>query len=216
LKGIMRKHVWLLFAIWAAQAQTLEIGVVGGGGFLPGVPVAGAPSSVSAGFQSGPALGAVFTQNMYSRVSGEITYLYEQSNLRLSSGADSASFAGRAHVLEYEILYHLHPPSARVRPYFAVGGGMKIFQGTGAEAAYQVLMQYAYLTRTNELKPMLTFGGGVKIALRGRMAARLDLRDQLTTFPTKVISPAPGMAINSWLHGFVPTVGLEWALASPR
>jgi opacity protein-like surface antigen len=158
----------------------------------------------------------MFSQNMYSRVSGEITYLWEQSNLRLSSGADSATFAGRTHVLQYEILYHLHPWNARVRPYVAVGGGMKIFQGIGAEVAYQPLMQYAYLTRTNELKPMLTFGGGVKVALRGRMSVRFDLRDQLTAFPAKVISPAPGMAINSWLHDFVPTFGLEWALDTPR
>ena len=212
----MLKYVLLSIAVCAAHAQTLEIGVVGGGGFLPGVPVAGAPSSVSAGFQSGPAVGAVFTQNMYSRVSGEITYLYELGNLHLSSASDSATFAGRSQVLEYEILYHLRPRNARVRPYFAVGGGMKIFQGTGAEAAYQPLMQYAYLTRTKELKPMLAFGGGVRVALRGKMAARFDLRDQLTTFPTKVISPAPGLAINSWLYDFVPTVGLEWALNSGR
>jgi hypothetical protein len=212
----MIKYSWLLIAAWAVHAQTLEIGVLGGGGFLSKVPVVGAPSSVAAGFQSGPAMGAVFTQNMYSHVSGEILYFFEQSNLHLSSGSDSATFAGRAHVLEYEILYHLQPRNARVRSYFAVGGGVKVFQGTGAEAAYQPLMQYAYLTRTNELKPLLMFGGGVRVALRGRMAARFDLRDQLTTFPTKVISPAPGMAINSWLHDFAPTFGLEWALDAPR
>jgi opacity protein-like surface antigen len=212
----MRKSIWLLIAVWAAHAQTHEIGVLGGGGFLPGVPVAGAPSSVSAGFQSGPVVGASFTQNMYSRLSGEISYLFELSNLQVSSGSDSATFSGRAHVLQYQLLYHLQPRNARVRPYVAVGGGMKIFEGAGAEAAYQPLMQYAYLTRTRELKPLLTFGGGVRVALRGRMAARFDLRDQLTTFPTKVISPAPGMAINSWLHDFVPTVGVEWALESAR
>lgn len=210
------KYVWLLIAVCAAHAQTLEIGVLGGGGFLPGVPVVGAPSSVSAGFQSGPAVGAVFTQNLYSHVSGEIAYFYQQGDLQLSSGSASATFAGRTQVLEYEILYHLHPRNARVRPYFAIGGGVKIFEGTGAEAAYQPLMQYAYLTRTRELKPLLTFGGGVRVALRGKMAARFDLRDQFTAFPTNVISPAPGLAINSWLHDFVPTVGLEWALGNAR
>jgi hypothetical protein len=212
----MLKYVWLLIAVSAVHAQTLEIGVLGGGGFLPGVPVVGATSSVSAGFQSGPAVGAVFSQNMYSHLSGEISYFYEQGNLQLSSGSQSATFSGHAHVLEYEILYHLHPRNARVRPYFAVGGGMKIFEGTGAEAAYQPLMQYAYLTQTRELKPMLTFGGGIRVALRGRMAVRFDLRDQLTTFPTNVISPAPGMAISGWLHDFVPTFGLEWALDAAR
>jgi hypothetical protein len=212
----MRKYTWVLIAVWAAHAQTHEIGVMGGGGFLPGVPVTGAPSSVSAGFQSGPVVGASFTQNMYSHLSGEISYIYEQRNLRLSSGSDSASFSGRAQVLEYQLLYQLQPRNARVRPYFAVGGGMKIFEGTGAEAAYQPLMQYAYLTQTRELKPMVTFGGGLRVALRGRMAARFDLRDQLTTFPTKVISPAPGMTINGWVHDFVPTVGVEWSLANAR
>jgi hypothetical protein len=212
----MRKYLWLSFAVWAAHAQTLEIGVVGGGAFLPAVPIAGAPSGVSAGFQPGPVAGAVFTQNLYSHISGEISYFYEQRNLQLSSGSESATFAGRAHVLAYEILYRFHSRNARVRPYLALGGGMKLLEGTGAEAAYQPLMQYAYLTQTRELKPMATFGGGLKVALRGRVALRIDLRDQLTTFPTKVISPAPGMAIGSWLHDFVPTVGLEWALASPR
>lgn len=212
----MRKYIWLLIAVCAVHAQTHEIGVLGGGGFLPGVPIAGAPSSVAAGFQSGPVVGASFTQNMYYHVSGELSYFYEQRNLQLSSGSDSATFSGRAHVLEYQLLYHLQPRNARVRTYFAVGGGMKIFEGTGAEASYQPLMQYAYLTRTRELKPLVTFGGGVKVALRGRMAARFDLRDQLTTFPTKLISPAPGMAINSWLHDFVPTLGVEWSLDNAR
>jgi len=212
----MRKYLWLSFAVWAVHAQTLEIGVIGGGAFLPGVPVAGAPSLVSAGFQPGLVAGAAFTQNLYSHLSGEISYLYEQRNLQLSSGSESASFAGRAHVLTYTVLYHLQPRNALVRPYVAVGGGMKIFEGTGAEVAYQPLMQYAYLTRTRDLKPLLTFGAGVKVALRGRMAARFDLRDQFTTFPTKVIAPAPGLAINSWLNDFVPTVGLEWSLDNAR
>jgi hypothetical protein len=89
---------------------------------------------------------------------------------------------------------------------------MKLFQGTGDEAAYQPLMQYAYLTRTRELKPMLTVGGGVKFHLARRMILHVDLRDQITGFPSQVIAPAPGMAIKGWLHDFVPTVGLGWAL----
>jgi hypothetical protein len=205
------KYFCFLIAFWAAHAQTREIGVLAGGGFLPGVSVQGAPGSLAAGFQNGPAAGVSFTHNLYSHWRGEIRYLFEQRNLRLTSGSESAEFAGRAHVLQYDSLYHLHPRNVKVRPYVAVGGGMKLFQGTGTEAAYQPLMQYAYLTRTRELKPMLSFGGGFKIALRGRMAATFDFRDQVTTFPTKLITPAPGMTINSWLHDFVPTVGLDWS-----
>jgi hypothetical protein len=44
------------------------------------------------------------------------------------------------------------------------------------------------------------------------MVLCFDLRDQITGFPSKVVSPTPGMAINGWLHDFVPTVGLGWAI----
>jgi hypothetical protein len=205
------KYILLLLAICSAHAQIREIGVMGGGGFLPGVPVEGAAAPVSAGFQNGPAAGAIFGQDLYSHWSGEISYLFEQQNLRLASSGQSATFSGHAHVLAYNLLFHTRPRNARVRPYLALGGGMKLFDGTGTEAPYQPLMQYAYLTQTRELKPVLLFGGGVKVHIRPRIFLRFDLRDQTSTFPTKVITPAPGMAINGWLHDFVPTAGVDWA-----
>ena len=76
--------------------------------------------------------------------------------------------------------------------------------------AYRPLMEYAYLTRTQELKPMLTVGGGLKLRLGERILARLDFRDQITRFPRRIIAPAPGMTLGGWLHDFVPTVGLSW------
>jgi len=206
------KYFYLLLTIGAVHAQNREIGVLGGGAFLPGVPVQGAAASVSAGFQPGPAVGALFGQDLYSHLSGEIRYLFELRNLRLTSGGASASFSGHAHVLQYELQYHLRPHSEHLRPYLAAGGGMKLFQGSGSEAAYQPLMQYAYLTHTQELKPLLTVGGGVKFYLARRMILHFDLRDQITGFPAKVIAPAPGMAIKGWLHDIVPAVGLSWAL----
>jgi hypothetical protein len=206
------KYFCFLLAIGAVHAQNREIGVLGGGAFLPGVPVQGAPVSVSAGRGPGPAAGAFFGQDLYSHFSGEIRYLFELRNLRLESGGASASFSGRAHVLQYEIQYHLRPRSERVRPFLAVGGGMKLFQGSGEEAAYQPLMQYAYLTHTQELKPLLSIGAGIKFLMARRMVLHVDLRDQITGFPSRTIAPAPGMTIKGWLHDFVPTVGLSWAL----
>lgn len=201
-----------VFAIGAVHAQNREIGVLGGAAFLPGVSVQGPPVPVSAGFKPGAAAGVFFEQDLYSHWSGEIRYLFELRNLRLTSSGESASFSGYGHVLQYEIRYQLRPRSERVRPFLAAGGGMKVFQGAGEEAAYQPLMQYAWLTRTSELKPMLSVGAGCKIYLKRRMVLSFDLRDQITGFPSKVIAPAPGMAIKGWLHDFVPTVGLGWAL----
>ena len=207
----MKYCFYILLVLGALHAQNREIGVVGGAGFLPGVPVQGAGPAVSAGFGPGPAVGAFLGHDLYSHLSGEIRYLFELRNLQLNSGGASASFSGRAHVLQYEVRYHFRPRSERIRPYLAAGGGMKLFQGTGAETAYQPLMQYAYLTRTQQLKPMLSVGGGVKFYLVHRMVLHVDLRDQMTGFPANVISPAPGMKISGWLHDFVPTVGLSWA-----
>ena len=71
-------------------------------------------------------------------------------------------------------------------------------------------MEYAYLTRTQQLQPMISAGAGVKMQLAGKMALRIDIRDQITRFPSKLVSPAPGMSVSGWLHDFVPTVGVSW------
>ena len=170
----------------------------------------GPPLAVSAGFAPGPAAGILFGHDLYARWSGEIRYLFEVRDSRLTSPGASANFAGQAHVLEYDVLFHLRSRESRMRPYAALGAGMKFFRGTGAEVAWRPLMQYAYLTHTNELKPMLSVGGGLKFRLSGRIVLRLDFRDQLTRFPRKIIAPAPQMLLGGWLNDFVPTVGLSW------
>lgn len=205
------KRLLLFIAmVLGARAQQREIGILGGGGFLNGAPVEGTATSVTASFSPGPAAGVLIGHDLYSHWSGEIRYLFEERDARLRSSGTAAGFAGQAHVLHYDLVLHARPRQDRVRPYVAVGGGIKIFRGTGAEIAYRPLMEYAYLTRTQELKPMLTVGGGLKFRLGGRMMARVDFRDQLTRFPHKVIAPAPGMTLGGWLHDFVPTVGLSW------
>lgn len=196
--------------VLGAHAQQREIGILGGGGFVNGSPIEGTATAVTASFSPGPAVGVLIGHDLYSHWSGEIRYLFEERDARLRSGGTAAGFASQAHVLGYGLVLHARPRQDRVRPYVEIGGGIKIFRGTGAEVAYRPLMDYAYLTRTQELKPMLTAGGGVKFRLGGRMMARVDFRDQLTRFPHKVIQPAPRMTLDGWLHDFVPTVGLSW------
>jgi hypothetical protein len=200
----------LAVTLWSAAAQTREIGFLGGGGIMRGVAIQGAPAGISAGLQPGLAGGVLFGQDLYRHWGGEIRYLFEQRNLRISSGNVSSSFSGQAHVVHYDLVYYPGSRESAVRPYLAAGGGMKLFYGAGTETSYRPLMEYAYLTRTHELKPLATIGGGVRIALSRRMWLRIDVRDQMTPFPTRVIAPAPGMSISGWLHDFVPTVGMSW------
>ncbi len=200
----------VLLACAAAAAQQREIGILAGGGWAVGLPVQGAPASTSAGLRPGVAAGAFLSHDLYRHWSGEIRYLFALRSLQVTSGGETASFSGQTHVLHYDLVYQARPVGERVRAYVAVGGGMKIFRGTGAEAAYQPLMQYAWLTRAQELKPMLTLGGGMKFRLGRRMVLRIDIRDQITRFPRKMVTPAAGMKLDGWLHDLVPVAGLGW------
>jgi hypothetical protein len=210
----MMKQLWLFLVLTsAALAQQWEVGGLAGGEFLPDTRVGGTNTAVSAGFHSGPAFGLTVTQDLYPRLSGEIRYLYEQSNARLRSGSVSASLSGQAHVVHYDLVYHYGAIRKTARPYVTAGFGIKIYRATGPEVAYRPLMEYAWLTRANEVKPMLSLGTGVKLRLQPHLLVRLDVHDQITRFPTKIIAPAPGMTLSGWLHDFVPTIGLSYVTA---
>src|SRR5689334_15085355 len=81
----------------ACLAQKWEVGGVAGGGFTNGLTVANAIGTASAGFNRGLAFGAVLGQNLYPRVSGELHYTYNMSDLRVSAGGESARFKGLTH-----------------------------------------------------------------------------------------------------------------------
>ena len=191
-------------------AQQWELGGVGGGGFLSNVGVAGPVGSATAGFQNGAAFGAFLGHNTYSHIGGELRYAYLQSNLLLSSGGSSVSFKGMAHVVHYDLILRTARRNSSVQLFAAIGGGMKVFRGTGAEAAYQPLSQYGYFTKTQALKPMASVGGGVKFFIARKVCLRIEFHDYITAFPTELITPAPGAKFGSILHDFVPMAGLSY------
>src|SRR5689334_20220808 len=96
----------LVFVAPACLAQKWEVGGVTGGGFTNGLTVLNASGTASAGFDKGLAFGAVLGQNLYSRVSGELHYTYNMSDLRVSAGGESATFKGLTHSMHYDILFH--------------------------------------------------------------------------------------------------------------
>jgi hypothetical protein len=205
-----KRWIPLLLLIGAAGAQQREIGILGGGGLSNGLPILGAPVSASAGILSGPAVGVLLGQDLYSHWSGEIRYLFERREFRLAAGGGTAGFSGQSHALHYDIIYQHRTRNNRLRPYLAGGGGVKLFRGTGQETAYRPLMEDAYLTRTQQIKPMLTAGGGIKVQTGNRMLLRIDIGDQITRFPEKIVAAAPGRKLQGWLHDFVPSVGVSW------
>jgi len=191
-------------------AQRFEFGGVGGAGFLGNVGISGSAGSAITGFQTGPGAGGFISEQLNRHLSGELRYMYLPNNLHIQSHDSEATFSGQQHVLHYDIVWHFARPGARREFFVAVGGGMKLFRGTGQEQAYQPLMQYGYFTRTQVVKPMGSFGAGMKYALTPKLILRTEFRDYISPFPTELIAPAPGAKFGSILQNFVPMVGISY------
>ena len=117
-----------------------------------------------------------------------------------------------SHVVHYDLIFKTTRNSGRVQLFAAVGGGMKVFRGTGKEAAYQDLSQFGYFTKTQAMKPMASVGGGVKFALSRKVFLRTEFRDYITAFPKKIITPPAGMKYGTLLHDLVPMVGIGFEM----
>jgi len=208
MKTVLRPVLLLTALAAAGSAQQWEYAGYGGASFLNSVSVSGGPASATAGFQPGFVGGGYLGYSSSKHFGGQIRYGFMQSNLRLQSGGTEATFAGSSHVVHYDLIIQTARNEGKVQLFAAVGGGLKIFCGTGTEHASQPLYQYGYFTKTTELKPMASFGGGVKFALSKRVFLRAEVRDFLTAFPTQVIAPPSGIKYGSLLHDIVPMVGI--------
>ena len=192
-----------------ASAQKWEFGGGVGGGFYSSRDVTASGSSASAKIQTNLA-GSAWLGNTREHLGGELRYDYQTGDLQLSQGGTQAAFAAKTQAVHYDALWHFTGSEATVRPFVSAGGGIKIFQGTGTEVAYQPLSNFALLTKAQDLAPLISVGGGVKIRISSHAQLRLDVHDYLTTFPKQVIAPAANAKISGWLQDIVPMAGLAF------
>ena len=73
------------------------------------------------------------------------------------------------------LMWHATPSESRIRPYLEAGAGIKLYQGTGAQVAYQPLRYFALLTQQQDLRPLVSAGGGVKFQISTHVQLRLDV-----------------------------------------
>jgi hypothetical protein len=193
------------------MAQSWEVGGGVGGGFYTSQDVTSAAGSATAKIQTGLA-GSVWLGNTWQgrRWSGELRYDYGMGNLSLNSGSTSASFSARTQQFHYDLMWHATSSESRIRPYLAVGGGVKLYQGTGAQVAYQPLSNLALLTQQQDLTPLVSAGGGLKFQMSRHVQLRLDVHDYLTPFPKNVITPNAGAKVGGWLQDIVPMIGISY------
>jgi hypothetical protein len=191
------------------MAQRWEVGGAVGGGFYSSQDVSSGGSSASAKIESNIS-GSAWVGSTGNRWGGEIRYDYQGGNLLLNQGPTQASFGAHSYALHYDVLWHFADAEARVRPFVGAGAGIKVFQGTGSEVAYQPLSNYALLTKQQDLTPLVSVGAGIKFAVSSHLQFRVEVHDYLTPFPKKVITPAQGAHVGGWLQDFVPMAGLAY------
>ncbi len=200
-----------LLGAGVGAAQEWEVGGMASYGFYHNADITSPQGSASAGFNAGPAFGAVIGYNSTSMISGEFRYAFELNDLKLASDGTSTTFGGQAHVIGYDLILHPHVRHAsKVQPFIAIGGGMKVYAGTGAEQAYQPLENFALLSKTHQVEPMISVGGGVKIPISQHLLLRAEFRDYISPFPANVIVPVPPAKVNGWLNDFVPMIGISY------
>ena len=213
------KNVWTRVSVFGilsaassvqlASAQSFEVGLIGGGAFHIDRPVTGSATG-KAGFKPGWTVGGALTHNTAGRWGGELRYQFQKTDLRTSSGGQTATFGGRSHLVHYDVLMYSNSREDSVRPFVAFGGGLKGYQGTGTERAVQPLSNVAILSQVQQWQPMLSFGAGVKWRVGNRLMMRAEVRDFVTPFPKDLIVPSPGNKIGGWLHDITPLIGLSY------
>jgi hypothetical protein len=194
-----------------AFAQRWEVGGAVGGGFYTSHDVTSPAGSASTKIETNVAGSVWIGSTGRGRLGGELRFDYQPGDFQLSQGSTQTSFGASSYAVHYDVLWHFTESEARVRPFVAAGGGIKGYRGTGTEAAYQPLSNYALLTKTQDLTGLVSVGGGVKMALSPHLQLRLEVHDYLTPFPKKVITPAgSNVSISGWLQDLVPAIGLAY------
>ncbi len=195
----------------ASLAQNWEVGAAAGYSLFRNVTATSPAGTASAGFANGPLFSLVAGQYMREHLGGEFRYTYTYDDLKVSGSGQTARLNGESHSFEYDLTVYAQPRESTVRLFAEVGGGARLFRGTGRELPYQPLANVAVPTQTKEMTPVVSFGGGVKIRAGHHALFRIDLRDVASAFPKNVIAPAPpGGKITGWLHDAAGMFGISF------
>ena len=191
-------------------AQSWSIGAAGGFGFYHDATITNAAGSATAGFGPRFALGGVLGEDVSEHFGGELRYTYRDGDSELKFNGREVNLDAASHALHFDFLAYATRRHARLRPFLAGGAGIKRYTGTGTVDPNQPLSSFALLAHADEVKALVSFGGGVKAMLGDHWLVRVDFRDYATPFPANVIVPATGAKVHGWLHDFVPLLGVDW------
>jgi len=193
-----------------AMAQRWEFGGGAGGGFYISDDITSPAGNASGKITTNLDASVWLGNNGAGHWGGELRYDFQLGDLELTSGGTKATFAAQTHSIHYDVVWNFTTPEAAVRPFVAVGAGIKDYVGTGTQVAYQPLEGIALLTKASDLTPLASAGAGFKFQLSRHVNFRIEVRDYLTPFPKQVITPNTGAKVSGWLQDFVPLAGISY------
>ena len=134
--GLKTLAVGLVFAGACLAQSTWEFGGDAGYGFYNGGSVNSPGGSASAGVLNHFSAGAVFGEDLYNYVSGEIRYLYQGGHPYLTDNGARTDLQGQSQAITYDMLFHFKPRESRLRPFVAARRKEGLYKfGPGSAAA---------------------------------------------------------------------------------
>jgi len=194
----------------ACQAQSWEVGGAGGYGWYGNPSISIPTGSAEAGFPPKTAFSAVFGNNMYKYVGGELRYVFRFGGPELKFGGVQSNLNGYTNVIVYDVVVHLTPRDSRLRPFFAGGAGIKVFSGTDTPGLRQPLSDFARLREHTEVKPAISAGTGLKYRFTRHAQFRVDFRTYFSPLPKEIFRTSQSGFIHGWLYDFVPMAGFDY------
>src|SRR5215472_2410412 len=103
---MIRTFVCVIFVLAASAclAQEWEIGATGGYGWYANPSISNPIGSARVGFPPKGAIGAVFGNNMYEHIGGEVRYLFRFGGPQLRFGGLQANMTGYTNLVVYDLL----------------------------------------------------------------------------------------------------------------
>lgn len=200
----------LCASVCFAGPGPFELGGTIGYGVYRNTSVNAPAGTATAGFHNAFSAGAFFGEDLYQHLSGELRYTFQDGDPFVSAGGMMGTIQGQSHAVHYEFLLHPTRRSSKIRPYFAVGAGIKDYRTNGPAPVPQPLPQIVTLAPRHDDVGLFTAGVGVRYRLTNRMYLRGDFLDYLTPFPKQLFVPAANGADRGYLHQFTPSLGISF------
>jgi hypothetical protein len=198
----------LVIAASSCFAQRWEIGGLGAYGWYHDASITNQEGSASVGISPKGGIGAVFGENLYKYIGGEVRWMYIFGQPQVKANGIEVARPGFSNLVHYDLLVHIAPQETKVRPFVAVGGGVRIYSVSRWDLDQNT--PFGYTRSRNDAQALISAGAGVKYAVAHGLQLRLDFRTYITPLPTDIFRLPGRVVTHGWLYNFVPSVGVGY------